>query len=418
VAPAIAIAREGFEVPEWLAALAAETSAFLDGRTNFDESFGALRRGERFRQPALARTLERIAKHGTEGFYDGETASLIVAQMRRGGGLITREDLQAYTPRWRDALTWPWRDYTLVTAPPPSSGGIAIIQYLRMRDMLIARHGMAAHNSVAYIHRKAELEKRIFADRARHLGDPDFTDVPVARLLDEAYLRRRVAGVQLVAPSVTGDVNAAPEPAHTTHFSIVDGDGNAVSNTYTLNLDFGAGVVVEGAGFLLNNEMDDFAAAPGLPNYYGVVGDEANAIAPGKRMLSSMAPTILLRDGGVVMVVGAMGGSTIFTTVYQTISNVIDYAMDVTQAQAVPRVHHQLVPEQLITYSPTTPLPAATIAGLAAMGYRVEPHFFEFGNVQLIHVDDDGRVSAASDPRFAGESRVIRLDEDPPGGKP
>jgi gamma-glutamyltranspeptidase/glutathione hydrolase len=230
---------------------------------------------------------------------------------------------------------------------------------------------------------------------------------PWDRLLDAAYLARRAGEVNPERPSPTPSVKPGLEPIHTTHFSILDGEGNAVANTYTLNTSFGSGVVVEGAGFLLNNEMDDFSIAPGIPNYYGVVGDEANAIAPGKRMLSSMAPTILRRDREVALVVGAMGGSTIFTTVYQLISNVVDYGMDVEAAQAAPRVHHQLVPDQVITFSPTTPLPEATQAGLRELGYTVQPHDWEFGNAQLIWVDEAGAISAAADPRFAGEARVF-----------
>jgi gamma-glutamyltranspeptidase/glutathione hydrolase len=410
LAPAIALAEEGFPAPAWLVAVARETSANLDGRTNFDDYFGGLTEGQRFRQPELAATLRRIAREGTAGFYGGKTAALLLREMQRGGGLISREDLENYRPHWREPLRAPWRSFEIVTAPLPSSGGVGIIQYLRMRDMAVTQHGAFAHNSVPFIHIKAEIEKRIFADRARHLGDPDFTDAPVAALIDESYLRRRAAEVNPAEPSRTEAVSPGLEPVHTTHFSILDAQGNAVSNTYTLNLDFGSGVVVEGAGFLLNNEMDDFAVAPDQPNYYGVVGDEANAIAPGKRMLSSMAPTILLRDGSVAMVVGAMGGSTIFTTVYQTITNIVDFGMSAGQAQAATRVHHQLLPAQLITYSPTTPLPAETIGGLEAMGYAVEPHSFEFGNVQLIRVDETGRVSAASDPRFAGESRVLEVE--------
>ena len=416
--PAIRLARDGFAAPDWFVAEIRAKEEELSGRTNFSEHYGDAASGVLFRQTTLAATLERIARDGADGFYRGETARLIVAEMRRGNGLITAADLEAYAPVWREPLLADWRDYRIVTAPPPSSGGFAIIQYLAMKDVLADAFANAPHNSAQFVHLKAEIEKRIFADRASLFGDPAFVDVPMERLLDPAYLRQRAAEVRRDGPSPTPSVKALPEPMHTTHFSILDGDGNAVSNTYTLNTSFGSGVVVDGAGFLLNNEMDDFSIAPGIPNYYGVVGDEANAIAPGKRMLSSMAPTLLLDDAGPALVVGAMGGSTIFTTVYQMISNVLDYGMTVTGAQLAPRVHHQLLPEQLITYSPATPLAPATISDLRGMGYRVEPHFFEFGNVQLIHVGGNGRITAAADPRFAGVGRVFTVNTPAAGVSP
>jgi len=410
--PAITLAEDGFVTPDWLAGYIDDARGHLGEHTNFLDYFGAANTGTLFRQPELAKTLQRIAEEGRNGFYGGITADLIEKEMRQGGGLIRKDDLAAYEARWRTPLLTNWRDYTLVTAPPPSSGGFAIVQYLLMRDRLAAEFGNATPMDPRFIHLKAEIEKRIFADRAQHLGDPDFVDVPIDRLIDETYLASRIEGISASQVSPTPAVKAGVEPIHTTHFSILDHHGNAVSNTYTLNTDFGSGVVVRGAGFLLNNEMDDFSAAPGKPNYYGVVGDRANAIEPCKRMLSSMAPSLLLRgkrsgDYSVAMVVGAMGGSTIFTTVYQTITNVVDFAMSVDEAQAAPRVHHQLIPDQLITYSPSTPPPQSSIDSLIAMGYRVEPHFFEFGNVQLIWVDGQGQVSAASDPRFAGVSKVV-----------
>ncbi len=408
VAPAIRLATEGYRVPSWMSELIAESRAEYEGRTNFAAYYGDLESGARFTQAELAATLARIAKSGAKGFYRGETARLIVAEMERGGGLLSAEDLENYRPRWREPLRGEWRDLEVITAPPPSSGGLAILQYLRIKDLLSAEFDGVAHNSVRYVHLKAEIEKRIFADRAEHLGDPDFVPVPVMALLSESYLRARSAQIDTERPSPTAAVEPWREPVHTTHFSILDADGNAVANTYTLNTDFGSGVVVEGAGFLLNNEMDDFSAAPGAANYYGVTGNEANAIAPGKRMLSSMAPTLLLRDGEVAMAVGAMGGSTIFTTVYQLISNVVEYGMSAADAQAATRVHHQLLPEQLITYSPSTPLAREIVGGLEEIGYRVEPHAWEFGNAQLIWVDAAGNTSAAADPRFAGTARVIR----------
>ncbi|MEM1190819.1 MAG: gamma-glutamyltransferase [Pseudomonadota bacterium] len=410
VAPAIELALAGYRVPLWMGDLVAESQNEYAGRTNFGTYYRGAKTGALFRQPELAATLERIAAKGADEFYRGETARLLLAEMERGDGLIDAQDLENYRPRWREPLRAEWREFEVVTAPPPSSGGLAILQYLRIKDMLRGEFDAVAHNSVRYVHLKAEIEKRIFADRAEHLGDPDFVTVPVSALLDDAYLRTRAAQVNTEQPSATAAVEPWRESAHTTHFSILDAEGNAVANTYTLNTDFGSGVVVEGAGFLLNNEMDDFSAAPGVANFYGVTGKEANAIAPRKRMLSSMAPTLLVRDGQVAMAVGAMGGSTIFTTVYQLISNVVEYGMNATDAQAAPRVHHQLLPDQLITYSPSTPLADDVASGLRKLGYRVEPHAWEFGNAQLVWVDAQGNTSAAADPRFAGVARVI------PGG--
>jgi gamma-glutamyltranspeptidase/glutathione hydrolase len=416
--PAIELAEEGFVAPPWLVELVRGEADRLGDSTNFYEYFGGLRTGVLFQQPALAASLRRIAVDGTDGFYRGETARLIAAEMHAGGGLLSEADLAAYRPVWREPLVGGWRGYQIITAPLPSSGGFAISQYLAMKDLRAADFAGQSPNSPQFIHLKSEIEKRIFADRARYLGDPDYVSVPFARLLDPERLRLRAAEIRPDAISATEAITPLGEPLHTTHFSILDAQGNAVSNTYTLNTDFGSGVVVSGAGFLLNNEMDDFSVAPGQPNYYGVVGDEANAIAPGKRMLSSMSPTILLRDNAgveeVAMVVGAMGGSTIFTTVYQTISNIVEYGMTPAEAQAATRVHHQLLPKDLITYSPTTPLPEETVRALSDRGYRVEPHDWEFGNVQLIWRSPDGSLEAVSDPRFPGVSSVVSFD--PPSG--
>ena len=401
LAPAIGLARDGFVVPPQLALRAREAVEDYAGRVNFEQHFGAIESGAVLRQPELAETLERIARDGAAGFYAGPTAERIVAEMRRGGGLITAADLADYRPVWREPLVAGWRTYRVLGAPPPSSGGFAVIQLLRMKDDLARLFEGLEHNSAQYVHLVAEMEKRVFADRAEFLGDPDFVDVPIARLIAPDYIAQRARGVRPDAISTVEDVRP-PAETDTTHFSILDGAGNAVSNTYTLNSWFGSGVVVEGAGFLLNNEMDDFVAKPGVPNQFGVVGAAANAIAPGKRMLSSMSPTILLRGDRVALVVGTPGGSTIFTSVFQTVINLLDFGMTPAEAVAVTRFHHQLLPPDLITYSPCCPLPEATLAALAARGYRVRPHGSEFGDLQLIWVDERGRVDAASDPRGRG----------------
>jgi len=406
VKPAVELAELGFVVPGPLADRVQEALPRLAVRTNFATYFKSLRAGEVFRQPELAATLRRIQTDGLAGFYAGETARLIVAEMRRGDGLITKADLADYEPVWRAPLESSWRGMRVLAAPPPSSGGIAILQLLGMKEALSRQFAGLAHNSPQYLHLYAEMLKRVFADRAQYLGDPDFIDVPVERLTDRDYITARAAEVDLQAISSLTAVSPGLEPRHTTHFSIVDRWGNAVANTYTLNTEFGSGVVVEGAGFLLNNEMDDFSVKPGVPNFFGVVGADANAIEPGKRMLSSMSPTILLEDGRPRMVLGSPGGSTIITTVYQVIINALDFGMSPEAAVAAARAHHQLLPPELITYSPSQPLSPATIEALAARGYRVEPHPWEIGDVQLLLREGAG-WRAAADPRGRGEVRLL-----------
>ena len=406
VEPSIRLARDGFVVHEKLHANIQRGLKKFDGKTNFAEYFGAAAAGELFKQPELADTLQRIAEAGHDGFYSGETADLLVAEMERGEGLITNEDLQAYEAVWREPLRAEWRGLELLSSPPPSSGGFAVVQLLKMKDYLAHEFEGLAHNSPQYIHLIAEIEKRVFADRAEYLGDPDFYDVPIDKLLSEEYLQARAREVNTAEISTILEVQPGLESFETTHYSIIDHDGNAVSNTTTLNLSFGGGVVVTGAGFLLNDEMDDFSVKPGVPNAFGVVGFKANEIQPGKRMLSSMSPTILLRDGEVEMVVGTPGGSTIFTTVFQAITNIYDYAMTPLEAAGATRFHHQLLPPDLIMFSPTTPLPEETISALGDMGYRPNPAFYPYGDLQIVLSDDSG-MQAASDPRKRGESRVL-----------
>jgi gamma-glutamyltranspeptidase/glutathione hydrolase len=406
LAPAIALAREGFTVPKELADYAAEIVPWHDGAVDFEGRFGKLRAGEVFRQEDLALTLERIASHGENDFYRGETARLIVDEMNRGGGLITAEDLDRYRAVVREPLRANWRGREVLSAPPPSSGGFAVIQLLKIKDFLSHEFAGVPHNSPQYIHLVAEIEKRVFADRAEYLGDPDYVDVPLDRLLSDEYLRMRANEVNSDVMSEFKEIAPGLESIDTTHFSIMDEYGNAVSNTYTLNWTFGSGVVVGGAGFLLNDEMDDFSAKPNTPNIFGVVGNTANEIQPGKRMLSSMSPTILLQDGEVELVIGTPGGSTIFTSVFQNIISIYDFGMSPGEAAGASRFHHQLLPADLITYSPSVPLPNATISALGDRGYRVLPHDWEFGNLQIILRRKD-ELQAASDPRGRGEARVI-----------
>lgn len=398
--PSIRLAEDGFTVPDGLAKAVA--AAKFDG-TNFAEYFGTMQAGQRFRQPELAQTLRRIAAEGAKGFYEGRTAELIVQEMRRGGGLISADDLRSYQAKWREPVVIKWRGYTVAAAPPPSSGGVALAQLLKMKSALDAAFRGAAHNSWKYMHLIAEMEKRVFADRAHYLGDPDFVRVPVGWLTSDEYCRRRAEEVSVESISKSEEIRPGKESEQTTHFSVVDRWGNAVSNTTTLNTGFGCGVVVRGAGFLLNNEMDDFSAKPGVPNVFGVVGAEANAIHPGKRMLSSMTPAMVLRDGRLELVVGTPGGPTIFTSVFQVIVNVFDFGMDVESAVAAERFHHQLLPKDEIRIEKVS---GETEVHLREMGYRLVARG-KIGDVQAVRVLGS-MPQPASDPRGRGMAVVIR----------
>ena len=403
--PAIKLAQQGFKAPQQLADHIADDLAFF-APTNFADYFGGVRAGENFVQKELASTLERIADHGPRDFYTGKTAELIVASMQANGGLITLEDLVGYQVAWRDPIVAQWRDKKLLTAPLPSSGGIALTTLLTMRELLADNFKGLAHNSPQYVHLLAEMEKRVYADRGEYLGDSDYIDVPVAELLDPAYIARRAAAVN---PRIISDtekvVPGLYESPQTTHYSIVDAAGNAVSNTYTLNLSFGSGAVVEGAGFLLNDEMDDFSIKPGVPNAYGVIGGKANEIQPGKRMLSSMTPTIVLdSESNVDMVTGSPGGSTIITTVMQSILNNYDFAMTAAENASAQRVHHQLYPKNLITYHPA--LPGEVVTVLERMGYQVQKHPWTMGDLQIVVKTATGKWSAGSDARGRGAAVV------------
>jgi gamma-glutamyltranspeptidase / glutathione hydrolase len=409
VKPAIALAANGFIPAPILVDSIHSMEQRFNGKTNFNDYFNHINSSKVFKQPELAKTLSRIAEFGADDFYRGKTASLIVEEMKRSNGLISAVDLQQYSAIWREPVRANWREYEIISAPPPSSGGFAIVQLLKMKDYLAEHFANVDHNSAQYIHLIAEMEKRVFADRAEYLGDPDFFDVDINTLINDNYVRKRAAEVNPKTISSLKSINPGLESPNTTHYSIVDQWGNAVSNTYTINWDYGSGVVVSGAGFLLNNEMDDFSAKPGTPNIFGVVGNVANEIQPGKRMLSSMSPTLLLKDGEVEMVVGTPGGSTIFTTVFQVIVNILDFNMTPMEAVGATRFHHQLVPADLITYSGFSidrPLSDQVIRDLARKGYRTEPHSFEYGDVQLVMKDGNSWI-AASDPRDRGQSRVF-----------
>jgi gamma-glutamyltranspeptidase / glutathione hydrolase len=406
LAPAIALARRGFivapkEDPKDLGFTAPA------GVANIDHWFGTMKGGVLFRQPQLAATLQRIAAGGEREFYEGRTADLIVAQMARGPirGLITRADLAAYKAVWRVPLVGRWDGFEVITAPPPSSGGVALLQMLAMKADAGRLFAGVPLNSARYVHLVSEIEKRVFADRAQYLGDSDFVAVPTAALLDGAYLARRAGEIDPARPSPLAGVKPGLEKPQTTHFSIVDRWGDAVSNTYTLNGWYGSGVDVEGAGFLLNDEMDDFSAKPGAPNQFGVVGGAANAIAPFKRPLSSMTPTILVKDGAVAMVIGTPGGSRIFTSVFQVLADVYDFHLPLKAAVAAMRFHHQLLPENTIFTEPFAPFPAPLAKALTERGYRIENQDFE-GDIEAIEVVG-GAPLPMPDPRMRGVGMVV-----------
>ncbi|MDQ7977056.1 gamma-glutamyltransferase [Paraburkholderia sp. SARCC-3016] len=410
LAPAIRYARDGFVVDELLMQRRDAAAKEFEGKTNFDTYFGGMKAGETFRQPDLAAVLTRIANNGAKEFYDGKTADLIAASMR-GHGLITKRDLHDYRAVWRQPIEAKWNGYEVITAPPPSSGGVGLVQLLKMKADLKQDFNGVDLDSAQYIHLLAEIEKRVFADRAQYLGDPDFYKVPVAQLTDDAYLAKRAAEVNPNTPSDTKSVvpglgTSMPEKAETTHFSVVDKWGNAVSNTYTINGYFGSGVVVQGAGIVLNDEMDDFAAKPGVPNMFGVVGSDANSIEPKKRPLSSMTPTILTKDGKVSLVIGTPGGSRIFTTIFQVINNVYDFNMPLKEAVAAPRFHHQLLPPNAIFWEPYAPVDGELAKQIEAKGYVLKSQSFN-GDVQAIKIDGDTPVPV-SDPRGRGVTRVFQ----------
>ncbi|MGU7772163.1 gamma-glutamyltransferase [Burkholderia sp. MR1-5-21] len=411
LAPAIHYARDGFVVDEQLAQRGVDASKEFGGRTNYDKYFGGMKAGVNFRQPDLAAVLTRISNDGAKDFYDGKTADLIAASMKAGNGLITKQDLQQYRAVWREPIQANWNGYRVITAPPPSSGGIGLVQLLKMKADLKQDFDGVTLNSPQYVHMIAEIEKRVFADRAQYLGDPDFYNVPVAQLTDDAYIAKRASEVSPTQIADTKSVQpglgtSMPEKAETTHFSVVDKWGNAVSNTYTINGYFGSGMIADGTGIVLNDEMDDFSAKPGVANAFGVVGADANAIEPKKRPLSSMTPTILTKDGKVSLVIGTPGGSRIFTSIFQVINNIYDFRMPLKEAVAAMRFHHQLLPPNTIFWEPYHPIDGELAKQIEARGYNLKGQDFS-GDIQVIKVD--GKTpEAAADPRGRGVTRVIQ----------
>lgn len=412
VEPARRLAADGFVVDQYLAnSLCVKLnrerlSRFAESRRIFLRDGRCFEYGEVFRQPELAQVLGRIRDRGPEGFYEGETAAMIVAEMRANGGLLSTEDLSTYQPTLRRPLRTTYRGWEVLAMPPPSSGGVALIQMLEMLEPVDVSAGV--WGSANHIHRLVETMKRAFSDRAKYMGDTDFVDdVPIEGMLDPDYIAKIASSISMTRTTPSAEIsNGNPfvhESRDTTHFSIVDRDGMMVSNTYTLNSSYGSAVTVPGTGILLNNEMDDFTSAPGVPNTYGLIQSEANAVAPRKRPLSAMTPTILLKDGKPRLATGSPGGPTIINTVLQTIVNVVDFGMNIQEAVDAPRIHHQWLPDE-IEWEPRGVNPD-TRAILESRGhvFHEKPEFM--GDAETVMIDESGDRLGSSDPRRGGVSR-------------
>ncbi|MCY3706237.1 MAG: gamma-glutamyltransferase [Gammaproteobacteria bacterium] len=401
VEPAVGLAGDGFTLSP---ALARSLANVLPRMEPYPASVGQFSKdgvpyeeGELFRQPDLARTLARIRDQGHDGFYSGETARLLAEEMVRGGGMITEEDLARYQAQERTPIHGTYRGYDLVSMPPPSSGGTAIVQMLNILEGFdLAALG---HNSAAYVHHLTEAMRLAYRDRAQHLADTDFVDVPLDRLTSKDYADELRGGIHAdqAGHSEPSQLVMAEESTETTHYSVVDPDGMAVSVTYTLEQGYGSKITVPGAGFLLNNEMGDFNGKPGLTNERGLIGTEANLARPEQRMLSSMSPSVLSRDGELVAVIGTPGGRTIINTVMQLVLNIVDHGMTIEEAVAAPRIHHQWLPNNVRIEEGG--ISDGDVAALEAMGHEVQVRGSQ-GRASSIGVDPEtGEFIGAPDPR-------------------
>lgn len=402
IQPAIDLARKGVLITELQANSYMNKNVELIKQANnyvtpFENGWKA---GERFKYEELAQTLERIRDNGSYEFYNGETAKRIVSYVQELGGILSLDDLRNYRAQWRKPITFTYKDYTISSMPLPSSGGICLAQILKSVEPY--NIGQYPHNGEQYIQLLVEAERRAYADRAYYMGDADFVKVPTQQLLSPDYLKERMSSFSWDKASKSSEIAHGKivgyESDETTHYSIVDRFGNAVAVTTTLNTNYGSKVYVKGGGFFLNNQMDDFSIKPGEPNTYGLVGSEKNAIAPNKRMLSSMSPTIIEKDGKLFMVIGTPGGSTIITSVLQCFLNVAEYGMTMQQSVSKPRFHHQWLPDDVM-YEPKGFAPEV-IAHLKAKGYKPrEENFVIIGKVDAILVQPDGTLEGGADPR-------------------
>jgi gamma-glutamyltranspeptidase / glutathione hydrolase len=400
IQPAIDLAEKGFAISEREANSLNSIQHDLQQYNTQPSAFqrtSAWKAGDTLVQTDLANTLKRIRDNGEAGFYQGKTAELIVEEMKRGGGIISLDDLKNYQVKWRTPHSFDYRGYTIVSMPMPSSGGVLLHQMLKMlEDKPLASYGFLSPQAVQLM---TEVERRAFADRAEYMGDADFYKVPEVQLTNEAYLKKRMSDYQ---PGIAGNstlikpgLMPMKESEQTTHLSVLDAQGNAVSVTTTLNNSYGSKTVIGGAGFFINDEMDDFSAKPGVPNLYGAVGGEANAIAPGKRMLSSMTPTLVLKDGKPFVVVGTPGGTTIPTSVFQTIVNIIDFGMSAEDAVNQPKFHHQWLPDQIDV---ERSFPEATRNALQKMGYTIKERS-SIGRTEVIKKMPGDGMEAVADNR-------------------
>ncbi|MET6998186.1 gamma-glutamyltransferase [Chitinophaga defluvii] len=400
IEPAILLAEKGFAISEGEAqSLNAHKAKFIRLNTTHPIAFVKAqpwKAGDTLIQKELARTLQLVKAKGAAGFYTGETAHKIVAEMKRGRGIITLDDLKKYKAKERIPVVFNYKGYTIVTMPPPSSGGICLQQMMGMVEQYpLATYGFQSPQAVQLM---VEAERRAYADRAEYMGDADFVKVPAAQLVQPAYLKSRMKDFVSAKAGNSEKLKAGqllPESEETTHLCVVDAAGNAVSVTTTLNGSYGSNVVVGGAGFLLNNEMDDFSIKPGVPNMYGLVGSEANAIAPGKRMLSSMTPTIVLQQQHPILVTGTPGGSTIITSVFQTLLNILEFNLSPEEAVNKPKFHHQWLPDQIDVEKD---FPESTIMALEQMGYKVVKRD-AIGRTEVIKINTNRTLEAVGDKR-------------------
>ena len=399
--PAIDLAEKGYVVTEKQARSFKRYSALFT-EVNGEETFFAQghEAGDTIVNPALAKTLKAIAEKGNAGFYEGWVAQAMVDKTQATGGILSLEDLKAYEAKWREPIQFSYKELNLISMGPPSSGGICLAQMLNMIEPYDLKS--MGHNSSEAMHLMVEAERRSYADRAHFLGDPDFVAIPQDHLLSKTYAKERMENYSFekATPSSAvshGDILVV-ESDETTHFSIVDKEGNAVSVTTTLNGAYGSKVYVDEIGVFMNNEMDDFSSKPGTPNMFGLTGSEANSIAPKKRMLSSMTPTIVEKNGELYMVVGTPGGSTIITSVFQTILNVYEHGMEMQAAVDAPRFHHQWLPD-IVVLEPDT-FDQITVQNLQAKGHTIEAKYSRIiGKVDAIHRNENGKLSVGADPR-------------------
>jgi len=399
IQPAIDLAENGFVITE---REAASLNNIQDELNEYNTTPSAFQKkdnwkaGDTLIQKDLAKTLTRIRDKGAKGFYEGVTAKLIIDEMKRGGGIVSADDLKKYKAKWRTPHLFSYKNFTIVGMPMPSSGGTLLHQMLKMvEDRPLPSNGFLSPQAVQLM---TEVERRAYADRAEYMGDADFYKVPQAKLTSDAYLKERMKDYQLNVAGNSEQVRPgfiSKESEETTHISVIDAAGNAVAVTTTLNNSYGSKTVVGGAGFFLNDEMDDFSSKPGVPNIYGAVGGEANAIAPGKRMLSSMTPTLVLQNEKPFLVVGTPGGTTIPTSVFQTIVNIIDFKMSTEDAVYKPKFHHQWLPDQIDVEKS---FPQETRDALVKMGYKVVQRS-NIGRVEVIKILADGSFEAVADNR-------------------